>query len=56
MAERRKPIAKRAEKLDDFMDYIVARMRGFNIEADGRLVLTPAGAFELQFERAAGGS
>ena len=26
-AERRKPTAKRAEKLDDFKDYIVARMR-----------------------------
>src|ERR1700746_3587298 len=25
-AERRKPTAKRAEKLDDFKDYIVARM------------------------------
>ena len=27
MAERRKPTAKRAEKLDDFKDYVVARMR-----------------------------
>ena len=26
MAERRKPTAKRAEKLDDFKEYIVARM------------------------------
>src|SRR5690242_4903955 len=27
IAERRKPVGKRAEKLDDFKDYIVARMR-----------------------------
>jgi transposase len=27
IAERRKPTAKRAEKLDDFKDYIVDRMR-----------------------------
>ena len=32
IAERRKPAGKRAEKLDDFKDYIVARMRAASSE------------------------
>jgi len=32
IAERRKPAGKRAEKLDDFKDYIVARMRAASPE------------------------